>query len=85
MVKPKDLKLKQAEIIKKITKTKDGFNIELSSKTLQKNVFLFTETKGHFSDNFFDLLPNESITVHFKTASKTFTNLGLKTFNTFIR
>ena len=85
LVKPKVLKLQQAGITKKITKTKDGFNIELSSKTLQKDVFLYTESKGHFSDNFFDLLPNESIMIHFKTASKNFNDLGLKTFNTFIR
>ena len=85
MVKPKDLKLNKAKISKKIIKVKGGFNIELSSKTLQKDVFLFTESKGHFSDNFFDLLPNESITVHFKTASKIFNDLGIKTFNTFIR
>lgn len=85
LIKPKDLKLKQAKIIKKITKSKDGFNIELTSKTLQKDVFLFTESKGHFSDNFFDLLPNDSITVHFKTVAKTLNDLELKTFNTFIR
>lgn len=85
LVNPKNLKLKQAEIEKKITKTIDGFDIELSSKTLQKDVFLFTESKGHFSDNFFDLLPNEFITVHFKTASKTLNDLRLKTFNNFIR
>ena len=84
-VKPKDLKLKQGEIIKKITKTKDGFNIELSSIVLQKHVFLFTNEKGHFSDNFFDILPNENIIIHFNTEVKKLNDLQLKSFNTFIR
>ena len=30
-----------------------------------KDVFLFTKDKGHFSDNFFDVLPNQTKTVHF--------------------
>jgi beta-mannosidase len=83
-VKPKDLKLQSAEIQRKITKTEDGFSIELSSETLQKDVFLFTTTKGHFSDNFFDLLPYQSVIIHFKTKSKSLDDLQLKSFNIFI-
>ena len=83
LVKPKDLNLKIAEIKTIITKTKDGFDIELQSETLQKDVFLHTKVKGHFLDNFFDLLPNEKIIIHFKT--DTLEDLELKTFNTFIR
>ena len=85
MIKPKDLNLKTSEITKTITKTLDGFNIELTSKTLQKDVFLYADTKGHFSDNFFDLLPNESIIIHFKSNIKTLQDLQVKTFNNFIR
>lgn len=84
-VKPKDLKLQQAEIQQKITKTNDGFSVELSSSTLQKDVFLYTNAKGHFSDNFFDLMPDESKTVHFKTEVNSLDDLAVKTFNTFIR
>ncbi len=84
-VKPKDLKLQQAEIQKIITKTNDGFSVELSSSTLQKDVFLYTNAKGHFSDNFFDLMPDESNTVHFKTEVNSLDDLAVKTFNTFIR
>ncbi len=83
-VKPENLKLNQEEIQKNIALTKDGFNIELSSKTLQKDVFLFTKTKGHFSDNFFDLLPNQSVIIHFETESKSLDELQLKSFNNFI-
>lgn len=85
LVKPKDLKLQQAEIQKIITKTNDGFSVELSSSTLQKDVFLFTDSKGHFSDNFFDLMPDESKTIQFYTDSKRLDTLQIKTFNTFIR
>lgn len=84
-VKPKDLKLHQAEIQKIITKTNDGFSVELSSSTLQKDVFLYTNAKGHFSDNFFDLMPDESKTVYFKTEVNSLDDLAVKTFNTFIR
>ena len=55
LVKPKELKLKQVDIEQKITKTDIGFSIELSSKTLQKDVFLYSDEKGHFLDNYFDL------------------------------
>jgi beta-mannosidase len=83
--KPKALKLQQAEIQKTVTKTNDGFSIELSSSTLQKDVFLFSDTKGHFSDNFFDLLPNEPKTIQIETDAKNLDELQIKTFNTFIR
>ncbi|MDC1505168.1 glycoside hydrolase family 2 protein [Winogradskyella sp.] len=85
LVKPKDLNLKIAKIKTIITKTKDGFDIELQSETLQKDVFLHTKAKGHFSDNFFDMLPNEKIIIHFKTETESLEDLELKTFNTFIR
>lgn len=84
-VKPKNLELNQEDIQKQITPTKGGFNIELSSKILQKDVFLFSKAKGHFSDNFFDLLPNETITIHFKTKAPALDDLQLKSFNNFIR
>jgi beta-mannosidase len=84
-VKPKKLKLNEGGIENKITKIKHGFTIELSSKTLQKDVFLFSKTKGHFSDNFFDLLPNTSVTIQFKTESEILDDLQLKSFNNFIR
>ena len=84
-VKPKDLKLNQAEIQKIVMKTNDGFSIELFSSTLQKDVFLFTNANGRFSDNFFDLMPNQSKTIQFYTDSKRLDTLQIKTFNTFIR
>ena len=83
--KPKNLKLQYAEIKETITKKDEGYSIEIVSPTLQKDVFLFTNTKGHFSDNFFDLLPNQSKIIQFNTEAQTFDDLQIKTFNTFIR
>jgi len=83
-VKPKDLKLKQSKIDTKISKTSEGFVIELSSLTFQKDVFLYTNEQGHFSDNFFDMLPNTTYKVKFKTQAKTLNDLKFKTLNTLI-
>ncbi|MEZ4780478.1 MAG: glycoside hydrolase family 2 protein [Flavobacteriaceae bacterium] len=85
LAKPKDLKLQQAEITQNITKTTEGFKIELSSPTLQKDVFLYTKEKGHFSDNFFDLLPNQTIEIDFETDAETLNDLKIKCLNVFIK
>lgn len=83
--KPKDLEMKNSEIETKIEKKTEGFLVSLTSKTLQKDVFLSTDEKGKFEDNFFDLLPNESKTILFLTESKTAPKLKLKTLNQFIQ
>ena len=79
--KPKNLKLDNAPIEKTITKTTKGFQITLISTTLQKNVFLHTKAKGHFSDNYFDLMPNETIVIKFETESFTLDDLNIKSLN----
>ncbi|AUP77840.1 beta-mannosidase [Flavivirga eckloniae] len=84
LTKPKDLRLLQGDIDKKVIKTESGFSIELSSKVLQKDVFLFTNEKGFFNDNFFDLLPHETKVVTFKTESQSIDDLDIKTLNHFI-
>ncbi|WP_299113742.1 glycoside hydrolase family 2 protein [uncultured Winogradskyella sp.] len=84
-VKAKDLQLNQADINTEIIKVEDGFNIELSSETFQKDVFLYADMKGHFSDNFFNMLPNKTYSIHFKTEADKLEDLNLKSFNSFIR
>ncbi|WP_296342498.1 glycoside hydrolase family 2 protein [Winogradskyella sp.] len=84
-VSPKNLKLNQAKIETEIEKVSDGFNIDLKSETLQKDVFLYSNHKGHFSDNFFDILPNKTYQIHYKTEAESLQYLQLKTFNTFVR
>lgn len=54
--KPKELKLLKPTV--QITKI-DDLTIEITSNVLAKNVFLFTAKDVFFSDNYFDLLPNE--------------------------
>jgi beta-mannosidase len=90
-VKPKDLKLKQAKIETQFLKMPDGFKVMLTSKTLQKDVFLTTKYEGWFHDNFFDLLPEEQKWIYFKTEDDRLDNaqflddLEIKSFNNFIR
>ena len=79
--KPKNLKLKPQSIQKKITKTDEGFEIELSCENLQKDVFLFCNEKGHFSDNYFDLLPNETKIITFYSQANDLPSLKIKTLN----
>ncbi|SDS15000.1 beta-mannosidase [Polaribacter sp. KT25b] len=80
-VKPKELLLPKGEINKEIIKTENGFLITLKSSVLQKDVFLFTNKKGHFSDNYFDLLPNETKTIYFETSTNSLNDLKLKSLN----
>ena len=79
--KPKNLSLKKARIEKKIVKNKTGYLLTLSSKTLQKDLFLITGDTGRFEDNFFDLLPNESKSVQFTTENNSPPIVQIKTLN----
>ena len=79
--KPKDLKLKKTPIEKTILKTTNGFKIKIKSTTLQKNVFLYTMKKGHFSDNYFDLMPNTEVEIEFETEANTLDDLKIKSLN----
>ena len=79
--KPKELQLPKGKIEKEITKTTNGFSITLKSEVLQKDVFLFTKEKGHFTDNFFDLEPNTSKTLFFETKATSLNNLQIKKLN----
>ena len=85
LVKPKDLKLQKGIVNKTVSKTSIGFRIEVSNTTFLKDVFLYTNVKGHFSDNYFDLLPNETVEIEFVTKSEFVNNLKIKTFNNLIR
>ncbi len=69
-VSPKDLALQLPSIEKVVTATPTGYNIRISCSKLAKNVSLSTTLKGDFSDNYFDMLPGESVDVQFTTAKK---------------
>ena len=77
-VKPKELALKNNEIEFDVEKVNEGYLISMSSISLQKDVMLSTSAKGHFSDNYFDLYPNEIKQVLFKTEAS---SVGKLLFN----
>ena len=64
----KYLKVEKPNIEYSIAKVGDGFDIELKTDKLAKNVYLqIGDEEGFFSDNYFDLLPDEKVTVNLKT------------------
>ncbi|WP_016778679.1 beta-mannosidase [Anaerophaga thermohalophila] len=66
--RPKALELPETKIEISSVKTPDGYSVTVSSKNLAKNVFLDTpDGSGHFSDNYFDILPGESVVVDLET------------------
>ncbi|MCX6278559.1 MAG: glycoside hydrolase family 2 protein, partial [Bacteroidetes bacterium] len=69
-VAPKDLQLPVPEISKKVIASPTGYKIKLSSEKLVKNLFLSTSVTGDFSNNYFDLLPGESVDIEFVTRKK---------------
>ncbi len=79
--KPKNLALENGDLDIEIQKVAEGFSIELKSKVFQKNVMLMASAKGHFSDNYFDLKPNETKTVLFKTKSSSIDELTYNSLN----
>jgi len=64
----KELSLPKPKIDYKIEESNEGFVIELQSAVLAKNIFLTIGSgSGFFSDNYFDLLPNETVEIHLQT------------------
>jgi len=63
----KNLLLEKPFISKSIKKTQKGYLITLTTDRLAKNIYLSSEKRGSFSDNFFDLLAGESRTITFTT------------------
>lgn len=64
----KALKIEKPKVDYTISKTEDGFAIEMKTDKLAKNVYLqIGDEEGFFSDNYFDLLPVEKVTINLKT------------------
>ena len=62
--KPKELALSRPEIHVTIDRRGGGYHVTLESDVLAKNVYLsLGEVGGHFSENYFDLLPGRARTV----------------------
>lgn len=79
--KPKELNLLKADVVMKSSKTKNGYKITLKSNVLTKDVFLYSNNKGHFSDNFFNLEPNIEKTIYFETESEILPEYKYKILN----
>jgi beta-mannosidase len=63
-VKPKDLQLIDPQVKMEIKDKGENIEVVLTCNSLAKNVFLYADgLEGQFSDNYFDLLPGESMTV----------------------
>lgn len=80
-VKPKDLELTPQQIELSEMQIFEGSEIEIKSASLQKDVFLIADVPGHFSDNFFDLMPGEVKAVQFTPAVKMPFHIRYKTLN----
>jgi beta-mannosidase len=64
----KELNVPAPNVEYTMTKTDSGFDIEIKTDKLAKNVYLQTqEDAGFFSDNYFDMLPGETKTVSLET------------------
>lgn len=62
---PKNLELKHTEVNTEVVVQERKLLVTLTTDQLAKNVYLSADgLPGNFSDNFFDLLPGESKTVH---------------------
>ena len=66
---PKNLELNSCDISTEITKKGNNVAIKIKSNKLAKNVFLSFKKpiEGHFSKNYFDLLPQEENIIIFET------------------
>jgi beta-mannosidase len=64
----RNLDLPSPKIISEVTAADGGYNLKLTSPVLARNVFVsFGDADVDISDNYFDLLPNEAVTVHLKS------------------
>jgi beta-mannosidase len=65
----KELKITKPNVEFEVEKVESGFDIQLETDKLAKNVYLqIADEQGFFSDNYFDLLPNEKATINLKTS-----------------
>jgi len=80
----KDLQLPKPNIKYSIKETNNGFTVKLSTDKLAKNLYLrANKIEGRFSDNYFDLLPAESIEILFIYKEKTSLKSFQKALNIF--
>jgi beta-mannosidase len=67
--RPRALALMPFDVQPVVQPVADGFQLVVTSPVLLKGVHLTAGVEGFFSDNYFDLLPGVSRTIHFKPAN----------------
>lgn len=64
----KELIIEKPQVSYEIEKTAGGFDIIIKTDKLAKNVYLqIGDEEGFFSDNYFDMLPGETVTIKLET------------------
>ena len=64
----KELKITKPTIDYSISKSTDGFEFEIETDKLAKNIYLqIGDEEGFFSDNYFDLIPGEKAVINLRT------------------
>lgn len=64
----KELKIEKPQVSYEIADVAGGFDITVKSDKLAKNVYLqIGDEEGFFTDNYFDMLPGETITIRLET------------------
>ena len=64
----KELKIEKPQVSYEIAGAAGGFDITVKTDKLARNVYLqIGDEEGFFSENYFDLLPAESVTIHLQT------------------
>jgi beta-mannosidase len=68
--KPREINLPAAHLTTEIVADRTGYIVRISSSTLARDVAMsFGDLDAEPSDNYFDLLPGESISVHIESKS----------------
>lgn len=62
------MKIEKPNVTFETVKTTEGFDITVKTDKLAKNVYLqIADEEGFFPDNYFDLLPGETVIINLKT------------------
>ncbi len=77
----KELALVKPNITMEVAADHDGFGITVSTDKVAKDVYLAGPADGHFSDNYFTLLPGHPVEIRFDSKNK----LGLAEFEGMLR
>ncbi len=85
-VSEKQLQLKKLNVISDFSQTNGGYALTLSCPVLQKNIAISASKNVRFSDNYFDLIPNETKRVFIKSSEKLlYSDIKLRSLNELVQ